>query len=77
MPLAIVIDDPQSIENWAMAEADMRRFWSHRCKVYRSPDRVCIEVGSPVRVRAKMGVERLKSFCVKARVANVDLVRCV
>lgn len=77
MPLAVVIDDPQSIQNWELAEADMRRFWSHRCKVYKRPDRVCIEVGSPVRIRAKMGVDRLKSFCVKARVANVHLVRSV
>lgn len=77
MPLAVVIDDPASIENWALAEADMRRFWSHRCKVYQKPGEVVIEVGSPVRVRAKMGVDRLKSFCIKAKVKNVNLVRTV
>lgn len=77
MPLAVLIDDERSLANWEYAEADMRRFWSHRCKVFRHPDRVVIEVGSPVRVRAKMGVDRLKSFNVKARVANVSLVRSV
>ena len=25
MPLAVVINDPASVENWALAEADMRR----------------------------------------------------
>ena len=75
MPLAVVINDPQSIENWALAEADMRRFWSHRCRVFKRPGEICIEVGSPVRLRAKMGVDRLKSFGVKARVQNVSLVR--
>ena len=78
MPLAVLIDDPASVENWELAEADMRRFWSQRCKVYRQPGRVVIEVGSPVRIRAKMGVDRLKSFCVKARVANVQhLIRTI
>jgi hypothetical protein len=77
MPLAVVIDDAESIKNWELAEADMRRFWSHRCKIYRKPDRITIEVGSPVRIRAKMGVDRLKSFCVKARVQSVQLVRSV
>lgn len=77
MPLAVVIDDPASVENWALAEADMRRFWSHRCKIYRRPGEVLIEVGSPVRIRAKMGVDRLKSFGVKARIKNVQLVRTV
>lgn len=77
MPLAIVIDDQNSIENWELAEADMRRFWSNRCRVFRKPGMVTIEVGSPVRVRAKMGVDRLKSFNVKARVKNMRLVRSV
>lgn len=77
MPLAIIIDDPASVENWVLAEADMRRFWSHRCKVHRKSGEICIEVGAPVRIRAKMGVDRLKSFGVKARVENVSLVRTV
>lgn len=77
MPLAVLIDDEESVANWELAEADMRRFWSHRCKVYRKPGTVVIEVGSPVRERAKMGVDRLKSFNVKARVASVNLVRSV
>jgi hypothetical protein len=77
MTLAVVIDDPQSMQNWELAEADMRRFWSHRCKVFRSPKQICIEVGAPVRIRLKMGVDRLKSFNVKSRVKNVKLTRSV
>ena len=77
MALAVVIDDPQSIENWALAEADMRRFWSNRLKVYQKPGMVTIEVGAPVRIRTKMGVDRLKSFGVKARVKNMNFVRGV
>lgn len=69
MALGILIEDEASRSNWELAEADMRRFWSHRCKVHRYPDKIFIEVGSPVRVRVKMGIDRLKSFCVKARPA--------
>jgi hypothetical protein len=69
MTLGIVIEDEVSRENWKLAEDDMRRFWSHRCKVHRYPDRIFIEVGAPVRIRVKMGIERLKSFCVNSRPA--------
>ena len=69
MSLGILIEDEASRSNWELAEADMRRFWSHRCKVHRYPDKIFIEVGSPVRIRVKMGVDRLKSFCVQARPA--------
>lgn len=69
--LGILIDDARSLENWPLAEPDMRRFWSNRCKVYRLPkDRIFIEVGAPIRARISMGVERLKSFGVKARSAR-------
>ena len=67
MSLGIVIEDEASRQNWELAEADMRRFWSNRCKVHRYPDKIFIEVGAPVRPRVKMGIERLKSFCVTAR----------
>ncbi len=77
MALAVVIEGQGNCANWELAEADMRRFWSHRCKISRFPERIVIEVGSSVRIRAKMGVERLKFFSVKAHVANVDLVRSV
>lgn len=73
MPLGILIEDQASRENWAIAEEDMRRFWSHRCKVHKFPDKVFIEVGSPVRIRVKMGIDRLKSFCVKARAATLTV----
>lgn len=69
MGLGILIEDEASRENWKLAEEDMRRFWAQRCKVYRYPDKIFIELGAPVRIRVKMGIERLKSFCVKARPA--------
>jgi hypothetical protein len=37
--------------------------------VHHYPDKIFIEVGSPVRARVKMSVERLQSFCVKSRPA--------
>jgi len=71
MCIGILIEDETSRANFELAEADMRRFWSNRCKVHRQfPGKIFIEVGTPVRVRAKMGVERLRSFCVSARVAR-------
>lgn len=69
MSLGILIEDEASRENWKLAEDDMRRFWSYRCKVHRYPNKIFIEVGTPVRIRVKMGVERLKSFCIKSRPA--------
>jgi hypothetical protein len=67
MSLGIVIEDDESRANWELAEADMRRFWSNRCKIHRFSDKIFIEVGAPVRPRVRMGIERLKSFCVSAQ----------
>lgn len=73
MSYGILIEEESSRQNWELAENDMRRFWSHHCKVHRFADKIFIELGSPVRIRVKMGIDRLKSFCIKAKATNMRI----
>ena len=73
MSYGVLIEDDASRANWELAEPDMRRFLSNRCKVHRFPDKIFIEVGSPVYIRCAMTVDRLKSFGVNARFATLKV----
>ena len=76
MPLVVLIENPEDEAqaealNWG--EADMRRWWDHRCVKVERDGEVWFEVAG--RFKLYEGVKRWASFGVKARIARRPCLR--
>lgn len=66
MSLVVLVESPLT----EYAEAEMRRWWRHRCKKHERAGEVFFEVSYPFRLNGYEGVRRLRSFGVTARIAR-------